>query len=246
MLCRRSIVPIKRLFLDWSRPLIDEAADRLAHLAESSMPPSLRGVHVVVPTGEAARKLRQALLYRFADRGGIVDVSISSAGSLLRRGDDTISRPFVLTAWAEVLKSEVFCRKGRKSTGAVFGSDSDYATLFPSASENVSPAYLFVVASGIEKMREELAGEGWSISGVLAAFDAETLLSISLYTRVNPKSSAASIIYLCTPSHSGCDFEKLLHLQAYTLEPLIVLSVTPYAFLKLFQVDVFIALVVLL
>ena len=62
---------LRPFYLDWSRPLVDEAARRLAERAEGKFPADFGKTALLLPTAEAGRRLRTALLEKLADRGGI-------------------------------------------------------------------------------------------------------------------------------------------------------------------------------
>jgi len=156
---------LRPLYLDWSRPLVDEAARRLAERAEGKFPADFGKTALLLPTAEAGRRLRTALLEKLADRGGITRLRIYTAEALFhpadaktREADDAT----VLAAWSAAIGK------------ALAAEPETFGTLFPSRivpDLTRSAALRIDTARRLQSARIELAGAGWSVAGARSAYD---------------------------------------------------------------------------
>ena len=157
---------LSRHFLNWFRPLADEAARRIAELAVGSHPADFGKIALLLPTAEAGRRLRTALLEKLADRGGIIGLRVLTAEALfhpadagIREADDST----VLAAWSAAIGK------------ALAAEPETFGTLFPSRivkDLTAGAALRFNAARQLQSCRLELAGAGWSVAGARSGFDA--------------------------------------------------------------------------
>ena len=93
---------ITRVFLDWTRPLVETAAERLRGMARGGFPADFSHVLVAAPTAEAGRQLRLRVAERCADLGGAVNLRIAQPEQLMDLGE-TAGQEQVLMAWLDTL-----------------------------------------------------------------------------------------------------------------------------------------------
>ncbi len=102
----------RRIFLDWDRPLLEQAAEMLLSSASESSVLDLSDVLAIVPTRNAARRLREMLANLAHERGTAVIPPLCGPPTLLARpelgaariGRTLASQAEVLAAWIAVLR----------------------------------------------------------------------------------------------------------------------------------------------
>lgn len=133
-----------RVFLGWDepflRPLVAWLLERKAELA---------GMHVIVPTGQSGRRLREAL----AECGGaILAPTLATPGSLLRTSDDATVAPewMETVAWTEVLEE--------------ISDWAPYEPLFPDTPGEDASGWLAGIAEEMVAVRHSLQENGLTIA----------------------------------------------------------------------------------
>ena len=108
-----SQVPLpERLFLDWSRPLVEQAAEWLIDRAGDQAVLDLSDQLVIVPTRNAGRRLREMLANLAAERGTAVIPPLAVPPSILTNPEDgtaisgrtSAGELEALAAWIAVLE----------------------------------------------------------------------------------------------------------------------------------------------
>lgn len=149
---------ITQVFLDWTRPLVETAAERLRSLARGDRPADFSRLAVAVPTAEAGRQLRLRVAELCADAGGAVELRIALPEQLLNVGE-TAGPEQVLMAWLETLRS---------------ADDRDFPELFRNdvlTRYRGSDEILFGWGEALQNARTTLAREGWSLADAAEKLD---------------------------------------------------------------------------
>ena len=142
----------RRVFWDWSRPLLEWAVEELTKGWEEGTL-DLSSSAVVVPTGEAGRRLLGALVMRAASRGaavvsprillpdGVLDWALEEGWSAADAAASSLS-------WVEVFQEM---------------KAGDFPTLFPMDPNNEDFSWALNMASTLQGLQETLGEAGWSI-----------------------------------------------------------------------------------
>ena len=160
---------IARIFLDWTRPLVETAAERLHGMARGGFPADFSHLLVVVPTAEASRQLRLRVAELCADRGGAVNLRIVQPDFLLGVGE-TAGPEQILAAWRKTLLA------------AADDENDNCSELFRNdvlKNFRDSDDILFGWGEALQNARTTLAREGLALADVAAKLDALCLKSAS-------------------------------------------------------------------
>ena len=121
----------RRLFLDWTRPLLPQAAERLvAHYADvggASDEARMIGAVVVVPGARAGRRLKELLLEAAEARGlRLVPPRVVTQGTLpellYEAESPVVSGPVRRLVWAAALRDTAADPSGRRDLNRVFAA----------------------------------------------------------------------------------------------------------------------------
>ncbi len=147
----------KRVFLDWSDPLLPLLADKLLP-AEGSGPLDLAAFLILAPTQQAGRRLREYLATTWRERGGtaLLSMSVHPPSFLLQPEDSSkIAHAFDwMPAWQETL------------TGI---EPETLPALLPQQKEPFSPSVALEFGQRLQRLREELLDAGLDLSGVASS-----------------------------------------------------------------------------
>jgi len=157
---------LQRIFLDWNRPLLEQAGEMLMAMAPESGVLDLSDTLVVVPTSNAARRLREMLANLAAERGTAVIPPLCGPPTLLVRPEDgaaRIGRPLASTAeiwaaWISVLRNL---------------QASDFPQLFPITPEVQDFAWAQGMAGDLIEVRSILGEAGLLMADVAKRLPAE-------------------------------------------------------------------------
>ena len=150
---------ITRVFLDWTRPLVETAAERLRGMARGGFPADFSHVLVAAPTAEAGRQLRLRVAERCADLGGAADLRVVQPEQMMDLGE-TAGQEQVLMAWLDTLGS---------------ADQRDFPELFRNdvlERFRDSPDILVGWGEALQNARTTLAREGWSLGAAAEKLDA--------------------------------------------------------------------------
>lgn len=151
----------ERIFLGWDRPVVEAVAD---HLLSGLNPPffNLSGTVVLVPTRQAARRLRATLAARSAERGGAVGgLEVVTPSWLLRLGVPELPEADSITTSAVI--TSMLGRLGPEN----------FPALFAACPEEPSPEWLRGAASVVQRTRSALADGGLSVRDVVDRFSGD-------------------------------------------------------------------------
>ncbi|MDF3129820.1 PD-(D/E)XK nuclease family protein [Kiritimatiellaeota bacterium B1221] len=147
----------KRVFLDWSSPLLPLLADKLLP-AKGKGPLNLGEFLILAPTQQAGRRLREYLATAWRERGGtaLLSMSVHPPSFLLQPGDNAkIAHAFDwMPAWQQTL------------TGI---HPETLPALLPQQTEPFSPAVALEFGQRLQRLREELLDAGLDLSGVASS-----------------------------------------------------------------------------
>ena len=143
----------RRVFWDWSRPLLDWAVEELTQGWEGGTQ-DLSSTAIVIPTGEAGRSLRAALATRAAGRGAaVVSPRILLPDGVLdwasHEGWPAADAAAAALSWVEVLQEM---------------KPGEFPTLFPMDPSNEDFSWSLHMASTLQNLQETLGEAGWSIA----------------------------------------------------------------------------------
>lgn len=142
----------RRVFWDWSRPLLDCAVEELTKGWEGGTL-DLGSVAIVIPTGEAGRRLRSALATQAATRGtAVVSPRIVLPDGVLdwapEEGWPAADAAAASLSWMEVLQEM---------------KPGEFPTLFPMDPGNEDFSWALHMSSTLLDLQETLGEAGWSI-----------------------------------------------------------------------------------
>lgn len=149
---------ITKIYLDWTRPLVETAAEHLRTLARGSFPADFSHLVIAVPTAEAGRQLRLRLAELCADSGGAVNLHITLPERILDLGE-TAGQEQVLMAWYETLRR---------------ADQRDFPELFRNGVlERFRDSADILIGWGeaLQNARATLAREGWSLGAAAEKLD---------------------------------------------------------------------------